>query len=108
MAKTQVTQAQWQAVMGSNPSYCSGENLPVEQISWYDTREFLTKLNNIIGSDDGGKMVLPTEAQWEYACRAGTATIYYFGNSFSKLGDYTWYDDNSDNKNNHFNISKNS
>jgi formylglycine-generating enzyme required for sulfatase activity len=91
MAKTQVTQAQWQAVMGSNPSYCSGENLPVEQISWYDTREFLTKLNNIIGSDDGGKMVLPTEAQWEYACRAGETGAYSGGT----VDQVAWYKDNS-------------
>jgi formylglycine-generating enzyme required for sulfatase activity len=71
MAKTEVTQAQWKAAMGSNPSMHKGDNFPVDYVSWDDTQKFLDKLNAVMGSDDGGKMVLPTEAQWEYACRAG-------------------------------------
>jgi hypothetical protein len=71
MAKTEVTQAQWQAVMGGNPSEFEGANLPVENISWHDTQVFLKKLNAIAGNSVGGQIVLPTEAQWEYACRAG-------------------------------------
>jgi formylglycine-generating enzyme required for sulfatase activity len=79
MAKTQVTQAQWQTVMGSNPSYEKGGNFPVENVSWDDTQDFLAKLNTSIVSDDGGKMVLPTEAQWEYACRVGELGHYSEG-----------------------------
>lgn len=79
MAKMQVTQAQWQAVMGSNPSYEKGGNFPVAEVSWDDAQEFLTKLNTLIVSDNGGKMVLPTEAQWEYACRAEELRPYSGG-----------------------------
>lgn len=71
MAKTPVTQKQWNAIMGNNPSHFKGENLPVETISWDDAQEFLKKINAKIGYPDGGQMELPTEAQWEYACRAG-------------------------------------
>jgi uncharacterized protein (TIGR02996 family) len=70
-----VTQAQWQAVMGSNPSHFQGENLPVEQVSWNDCREFCAKLSE----RDGRQYRLPTEAEWEYACRAGTTTPFWFG-----------------------------
>jgi formylglycine-generating enzyme required for sulfatase activity len=94
MGKTEVTQAQWQAVMGSNPSYFKGDNLPVDSVSWEDTQTFLTKLNALIGSDDGRKMVLPTEAQWEYGCRAGAAGPYSGGT----LGQVGWYIDNSGGK----------
>jgi len=70
-----VTQAQWQAVMGSNPSSfkdCGG-NCPVEQVSWDDTQKFIQRLN---GMNDGYTYRLPTEAEWEYACRAGTTGDY--------------------------------
>ena len=71
-----VTQEQWQAVMGSNPSSFMGEkNLPVEQVSWLDCQEFCKKLS----AKDKKAYRLPTEAEWEYACRAGTATPYHFG-----------------------------
>ncbi len=95
MGKHEVTQAQWQAVMGNNPSNFKGDRNPVEQVSWDDCQNFLGKLNSRVS---GGKFRLPTEAEWEYACRAGTTTAYYFGNDASRLGDYAWYDDNSGRK----------
>lgn len=64
----ELTQAQWQATMGSNPSHFQGENLPIENVSWNDAQQFLTKLN---GMNDGYRYRLPTEAEWEYACSAG-------------------------------------
>ena len=67
IGQTEVTQALWTAVMGSNPSYFKGENLPVEQVSWYDCQEFISKLNEITSEN----FSLPTEAQWEFAARAG-------------------------------------
>jgi len=62
--------------MGSNPSKDSGSSNPVEQVSWEDCQDYISKLNNAIRS---GRFSLPTEAQWEYACRAGTTTAFYFG-----------------------------
>jgi formylglycine-generating enzyme required for sulfatase activity len=91
MAKTEVTQAQWQAVMGSNPSSFKGSTLPVEVISWKGAQEFLEKLNARLGSEDGGTMALPTEAQWEYAARAGQSSAYPGG----ALDQVAWYHDNS-------------
>ena len=92
MAKTEVTQAQWEAVMGSNPSRFKGANLPVENVSWNDVQDFLKKVNRIAGKSDGRKMVLPTEAQWEYAARAGEDGPYSGG----AIGEVAWYDANSD------------
>jgi uncharacterized protein (TIGR02996 family) len=74
-----VTQEQWQAVMGSNPSRFKGETLPVEQVSWDDCREFCRKLSE----RDGQRYRLPTEAEWEYACRGGTTTPFHFGETIS-------------------------
>ncbi len=92
VGKYPVTQAQWEAVMGSNPSHFKGANLPVEMVSWNDiTQQFLPKLNALTGK----KFRLLTEAQWEYSCRAGTTTAYSFGNDASQLGNYAWYADNS-------------
>ena len=92
---TEVTQGQWKAVMGSNPSHFKGDGLPVEQVSWNDAQEFIRKLNQREG---GKKYRLPTEAEWEYACRAGTTTRFYFGDSEGKFGEYAWCDDNSGNR----------
>ena len=89
MGKYEVTQAQWQSVMGNNPSYfkdCGG-NCPVEQVSWDDAQNFISKLNE---TGDGFRYRLPTEAEWEYACRAGT-TGDYAGNP----SDIAWYINNS-------------
>jgi len=98
MGKYEVTQAQWQAVMGSNPSYFTGDmSRPVESISWDDITQpngFLDKLNQ---ANPGLTFRLPTEAEWEYACRAGTTTRFYWGDdpSYSQIGTYAWYYDNS-------------
>ena len=79
---TEVTQGQWKAVMGNNPSYFSncGDNCPVEQVSWNDCQEFIRKLNQREGS---GVYRLPTEAEWEYGCRAGTETPFNTGSCLS-------------------------
>ena len=89
LGKYEVTQEQWQAVMGSNPSYFKGATLPVEQVSWDDVQGFLQRLN---GRNDGFRYRLPTEAEWEYAARAGTTDKYA---GASALGDVAWYGDNS-------------
>jgi len=80
MGKYEVTQEQWESVMGSNPSDTKGANLPVTQVSWNDCQGFIKRLN---AKTDGG-FRLPTEAEWEYACRAGTSTAYSAGDSLSK------------------------
>ncbi|WP_226990687.1 formylglycine-generating enzyme family protein [Methanosarcina acetivorans] len=95
LGKYEVTQEQWKSVMGNNPSHFKGDDLPVENVSWYDVQEFINKLNEMEGTD---KYRLPSEAEWEYACRAGTTTRYFFGDDESKLGDYAWYWNNSDRK----------
>jgi formylglycine-generating enzyme required for sulfatase activity len=79
MGKYEVTQAQWKAVMGTNPSHFKGDNLPVESVSWNDAKEFCRKLSQMTGKE----YRLPTEAEWEYACRAGTTTAFAFGDSLS-------------------------
>ena len=93
LGRTQVTQAQWEAVMGSNPSKFKGKDLPVEQVSWEDASEFCKKLNakGLLPAD--WRWTLPTEAQWEYACRAGTT-----GDYAGTLADMAWYDRNSSGK----------
>ena len=80
IGKYAVTQEQWEAVMGDNPSYTKGAKLPVTYVSWDDCKKFIKKLNGITK----GKYRLPTEAEWEYACRAGTSTAYSFGNRLTK------------------------
>ncbi len=90
-----VTQREWKEVMGNNPSYFKGDNLPGEQISWYDVQEFIKKLNE---KENTNKYSLPSEAEWEYAARAGTTTTYSFGDDESALGDYAWYAENSSSK----------
>ena len=84
LAETEVTQGLWQAVMGSNPSsFKKGAGYPVEKVSWEDCQEFIRKVNTSGKLPPGVKAALPTEAQWEYACRAGTQTVFHYGNSLS-------------------------
>lgn len=95
IGEAQVTQAQWQAVMGTNPSKSKGgANLPVEQVSWLDVVAFCEKL----AKSSQLPLRLPTEAEWEYACRAGSSTRFCFGSLDTKLGDYAWYSGNSGGK----------
>ena len=75
----EVTQAQWRAVMGANPSYFRGDNLPVDNVSWNDAKEFCRKLSQMTGKE----YRLPTEAEWEYAARAGTTTPFAFGETIT-------------------------
>ena len=102
-SKTEVTQSQWAAVMGSNPldgmgpygkphpENNKGPNLPVVGVSWEDAQVFMEKVNSTLGSEDGGKMSLPTEAQYEYAARAGETGMYPGGS----LDEVAWHDGNS-------------
>ena len=96
MGKTEVTQQQWQDVIGSNPSRFTacGPECPVENVSWNDVQQFIAKLNQKTGQ----KFRLPSEAEWEYAARAGTTTEWSYGNDESKLGNYAWYSQNSGSK----------
>ena len=79
MGKYEVTQEQWQAVMGNNPSSVKVARLPVNNVSWNDCQDFIGKLN----AYTNGGYRLPTEAEWEYACRAGTTTVYSFGDNIT-------------------------
>src|SRR3989442_16018108 len=90
MGKYEVSQAQWESVMGSNPSKFKGGDRPVEQVSWNEVQQFLQKLST---RGDGYRYRLPTEAEWEYAARAGTSGPYV-GN----LEAMAWYSENSGNQ----------
>jgi len=96
MQTTEVTQEQWLAVMGSNPSNFKGRSNPVEQVSWDDIQVFLKALNDREGC--GGCYRLPTEAEWEYAYRAGSTGTYYWGDEADASGQYAWYSQNSGGK----------
>jgi formylglycine-generating enzyme required for sulfatase activity len=94
IGKYPITQEQYQEVMGNNPSHFKNNpQNPVENVSWDDAEDFCQKLSQLTGKT----YRLPTEAEWEYACRAGTTTDYYFGDNDNQLGDYAWYDGNSNN-----------
>ena len=93
----EVTQAQYEQVMGVNPSKYKGASNPVEEVNWDDAVEFCRRLSELPAEKAAGRVYrLPTEAQWEYACRAGTTTEYSFGDDDSGLGDYAWHRENSD------------
>jgi formylglycine-generating enzyme required for sulfatase activity len=91
LGKFEVTQEQYEKVMGKNPSQFKGDKLPVEQVSWNDAVEFCDELNKKERIPRGWAFALPTEAQWEYACRAGTTTAYSWGDTIaSDDANYNW------------------
>jgi formylglycine-generating enzyme required for sulfatase activity len=94
MGVYEVTQEQYEAVLGQNPSHFKGAQNPVDTVSWQEAVEFCQKLS----AKTGTTVRLPTEAQWEYACRAGSKTRFGFGDEDEKLGDYAWYASNSESK----------
>lgn len=101
LSKYEVTQEEWYKVMGNNPSHFKSEKVggnsrrhPVEQVSWYDVQQFIKKLN----AKEGRKYRLPTEAEWEYAARAGSSEDYCYGPNKKLLGAYAWYYNNSGDK----------
>ena len=101
MGKYEVTQALWQAVMGSNPSYFKGDNLPVEEVSWDDCQKFISKLNSMTGR----KFRLPTEAEWEYAARGGKKSRGCQYSGSSNISDVAWYGENSGSKTHPFGMT---
>lgn len=94
ISRTPITQAQYEAVMGTNPSHFKGQDNPVDSVSWNDAMAFCEKLSS--KSKNGEKFTLPTEAQWEYACRAGSTAKFCYGDDAEQLGEYAWYDQNSE------------
>jgi formylglycine-generating enzyme required for sulfatase activity len=94
MGKFELTQAQYEKVMGANPSVTKGEKLPVHNVSWQDAQDFCAKLS----ASSKRRVQLPTEAQWEYACRAGTTTAYHSGSEIDDLKKVGWIGANSGGK----------
>ena len=96
LSKYEVTQEQWEAVMGNNPSRFKGGNCPVEKVSWNDAIEFCEKLNRSGKAPEGWMFTLPTEAQWEFAARGGNKSKGYKYSGSNNLDEVAWYCDNSD------------
>ena len=94
MGVNEVTQEQYKAVMGTNPSHYKGDKSPVDNVSWNDAIAFCKKMSRMTGHE----VRLPTDAQWEYACRAGTTTRFSFGDDKKDLDAYAWYAPNSNHK----------
>jgi len=107
MDKYLVTQEQYERVMGDNPARWKAKTNPIEQVRWSDAVKFCNARSRLEGlepcysletwecSFDANGYRLPTEAEWEYACRAGAKTAYFFGDSVSQLGDYAWFEKNA-------------
>ena len=95
LGKYEVTQTEWKMAMGTNPSSHQNDRNPVGPVSWANCQDFIKKLNFDLDQSKGAAFALPTEAQWEYACRAGTTTKYSFGDDDSKLGDHAWLTTNT-------------
>ena len=93
LSRHEITQRQWRVVMGKNPSNFTGKNRPVENITWHQVQEFIRRLNL---RDNTRSYRLPTEAEWEYACRAGSVTQFHFGDDREKLDRFGWHCHNSD------------
>lgn len=93
LGKYEVTQAQWQRVMGDNPSAYLHPQRPVEQVTWLEAQSFVERLNRLEGTS---LYRLPSEAEWEYAARAGTTGKWYFGDDESQLGRYAWFGQRDD------------
>lgn len=93
MGRHEVTQTQWETVMGGNPSHFKRPDNPVENVSWYDAQDFVRRLNELEGHK---RYRLPTEAEWEYAAKAGSTTAYSFGEYDRELGRHAWYSDNAE------------
>jgi len=94
LGRFEVTQRQWKALMGGNPAFFQGMDNPVESVDWPDCQAFVEKLNARFARI-GLRFDLPTEAQWEYACRAGGEGNFSFGNDPGQLCDYAWFSGNS-------------
>ena len=95
LGETEVTQAQWRAVMGNNPSRFQGDSRPVEQVSWNEAMAFCKKLNEQGKAPRGWKFTLPTEAQWEFAARGGNKSKGYTYSGSNDVDDVAWYWENS-------------
>jgi len=94
IGKYEVSQAQWKSVMGYNPSHFKGDHLPVESVSWHTVQSFITRINQLTGKH----FRLPSEAEWEYAARAGQSGKYSWGDNDRIATQYAWFDSNSDKK----------
>lgn len=94
ICKYEVTQKLWKEVMGSNPSQMQGDDLPVEQVNWNDCQTFINKLNELTGKN----YRLPTEAEWEFACRGGKHSKGYKYSGSDDINEVAWYDGNSNDK----------
>ncbi len=90
LGTTEVTQAQYEKVMGKNPSKHKGADMPINRVSWLDAQAFCKKLSAM---DEAGSYRLPSEAEWEHACRAGSKTLYYWGDGLNK--EYGWFRETS-------------